>query len=202
MNKIWLSIFFISIIYGSFTGRVQEIANAILNVPKETISLLITLVGSACFWSGIVKIMEKAGIVKWLCKKIRPLFKLIMPSFHDEEALEYVSMNIAANILGLGYGATPSGLKAIKRMQELNTEDKQEATDEMVTFLILNTAGVTLIPTTVISIRSSLGSLNPADMIILPIIATFTSCLSGLLVDYYYRKKKHKSTKNYNKNIL
>ena len=195
MNKIWLSIFFVSIIYGSFTGRVQEVSNAILNVPKETISLLITLVGSACFWSGIVKIMEKAGIVKWLCQKIRPLFKLIMPSFHDEEALEYVSMNIAANILGLGYGATPSGLKAIKRMQELNTGDKQEATDEMVTFLILNTAGVTLIPTTVISIRSALGSLNPADMIILPIIATFTSCLSGLLVDYYYRKKKNKSTK-------
>ena len=86
-------------------------------MPKETISLLITLVGSACFWAGIVKIMEEAGIVKWLCKKIRPLFNLIMPHFKDEEALEYVSMNIAANILGLGYGATPSGLKAIKRMQ-------------------------------------------------------------------------------------
>ena len=193
MNKIWISFFFISIIYGIFTGRVETMSNAILNVPKETISLLITLVGSACFWSGIVKIMERAGIVKWLCKKIRPLFNLIMPNFKDEEALEYVSMNIAANILGLGYGATPSGLKAIKRMQELNNEDKQEATDEMVTFLVLNTAGVTIIPTTVISIRSALGSVNPSDMILLPIIATFTSCLAGLLVDYYYRKKKNKS---------
>lgn len=190
MNKIWISIFLISIIYGSFTGRVEEMSNAILNVPKETINLLITLVGSACFWSGIVKIMERAGIVKWLCKKIRPLFNLIMPNFKDEETLEYVSMNIAANILGLGYGATPSGLKAIKRMQQLNQKDKEEATDEMVTFLVLNTAGVTIIPTTVISIRSALGSVNPSDMILLPIIATFTSCLAGLLVDYYYRKKK------------
>ena len=192
MNKIWICIFFVSIIYGCLTGRVETMSNAILNVPKETISLLITLVGSACFWSGIVKIMEKAGIVKWLCKKIRPLFNLIMPHFKDEEALEYVSMNIAANVLGLGYGATPSGLKAIKRMQELNNGDKSEATDEMVTFLVLNTAGVTIIPTTVISIRSALGSVNPSDMILLPIIATFTSCVAGLLVDAYYRKKSKK----------
>ncbi len=192
MNKIWISIFFISILYGMLTGRVETMSTSILNIPKETISLLITLVGSACFWSGIVSIMEKAGVVKWLCKKIRPLFNVIMPNFKDEEALEYVSMNIAANILGLGYGATPSGLKAIKRMQKLNVGDKTEATDEMVTFLILNTAGVTIIPTTVISIRSALGSVNPSDMILLPIIATFTSCLSGLLVDYYYRKKKAK----------
>ena len=193
MNKIWIFIFFISIIYGTLTGRVETMSNAILNVPKETISLLITLVGSACFWSGIVKIMERAGIVKWLCKKIRPLFNLIMPNFKDEETLEYVSMNIAANVLGLGYGATPSGLKAIKRMQELNNSDKDEATEEMVTFLVLNTAGVTIIPTTVISIRSALGSVNPSDMILLPVIATFTSCVAGLLVDYYYRKKKKKS---------
>jgi len=192
MNKIWICIFLVSVIYGGVTGRVESMSNAILNVPKETITLLITLVGSACFWSGLVKIMEEAGIVKWLCKKIRPLFNLIMPHFKDEEALEYVSMNIAANVLGLGYGATPSGLKAIKRMQELNDGDKEEATDEMVTFLVLNTAGVTIIPTTVISIRSSLGSSNPSDMILLPIIATFTSCVAGLVVDYCYRKKASK----------
>lgn len=192
MNKIWICIFVVSLVYGGATGRVESMSNAILNIPKETINLLITLVGSACFWSGVVKIMEKAGVVKWLCKKIRPLFNLIMPHFKDEEALEYVSMNIAANVLGLGYGATPSGLKAIKRMQELNCADKEEATDEMVTFLVLNTAGVTIIPTTVISIRSALGSVNPSDMILLPIIATFTSCVAGLLVDYYYRNKRER----------
>lgn len=192
MNKIWLVIFFVSIIYGSLTGRVENMSNAILDVPKETITLLITLVGSACFWSGMVKIMEEAGIIKWLTKKIRPLFNLIMPHFKDEIALEYVATNIAANILGLGYGATPSGLKAIKRMQELNTGDKEEASDEMVTFLVLNTAGVTIIPTTVISIRSALGSVNPSDMIFLPIIATFTSCVAGLIADYYFRNKNNR----------
>lgn len=191
MNKIWICIFLISIIYGGFTGRIQELSTSILNVPKDTISLLITLVGSACFWSGMVKIMEEAGIIKWLTRKIRPLFNLIMPHFKDEIALEYIATNIAANILGLGYGATPSGLKAIKRMQEINEGDKTEASDEMVTFLVLNTAGVTLIPTTVISIRSALGSVNPSDMIFLPIIATFTSCVAGLLADYYFRKKRN-----------
>ena len=190
MNKVWLWVFFIALIYGIITGRGSDLSNALLNVPKETVSLLITLVGSACFWSGIVKIMEEAGIVKWICKRIKPLFKLIMPNFKDEEALEYMSMNISANILGLGYGATPSGLKAIKRMQELNNK-KEIASNEMITFLVLNTAGVTVIPTTVIAIRSELGSSNPLDMLLLPLIATFISCVVGLLFDAYYRKKSH-----------
>jgi spore maturation protein A len=187
MNIIWISIFFISIIYGMFTGRVNDVSNAILNVPKETISLLITLVSSACFWNGMMSILTDAGFIRALSKKIRPLFKLIMPNFKDDIALDYMSTNIVSNMLGLGYGATPSGLKAIKRMQELNEGDKKEATNEMVTFLVLNTAGVTIIPTTVISIRNSLGSVNPSDMILLPVIATFLSCVVGLISDYYFR---------------
>ena len=187
MNIIWISIFFISIIYGMFTGRVNDVSNAILNVPKETISLLITLVSSACFWNGMMNILTDVGFIRSLSKKIRPLFKLIMPNFKDDIALDYMSTNIVSNMLGLGYGATPSGLKAIKRMQELNEGDKKEATNEMVTFLVLNTAGVTIIPTTVISIRSSLGSVNPSDMILLPVIATFLSCVVGLISDYYFR---------------
>lgn len=191
MNIIWISIFFISIIYGAFTGRISNVSNAILNVPKESVSLLITLVSSACFWNGIMNILTDAGFIRWMSKKIRPLFTLIMPKFKDELALDYVSTNIVSNMLGLGYGATPSGLKAIKRMQELNEGDKKEATNEMVTFLVLNTAGVTIIPTTVISIRSALGSNNPSDMIFLPIIATFFSCLAGLTSDYYFRRKEN-----------
>ena len=187
MNIIWISIFFISIIYGMFTGRVNDVSNAILNVPKETISLLITLVSSACFWNGMMSILTDVGFIRAMSKKIRPLFKLIMPNFKDDIALDYMSTNIVSNMLGLGYGATPSGLKAIKRMQELNEGDKKEATNEMVTFLVLNTAGVTIIPTTVISIRSSLGSVNPSDMILLPVVATFLSCVVGLISDYYFR---------------
>ena len=191
MNKIWLIIIFFSLTYGIATGRGEELSNVILNIPKEAFSLLITMITAACFWSGLMKIMESVGIVEFIAKKIRPLFKLIMPNLKDEIALNYVSMNIAANIFGLGYAATPSGLKAVKRMQELNDGDKSEATDEMVTFLVLNTAGVTLIPTSVMAIRASLGAVNPADMLIYPIIATLLSCVSGLIADYYFRRRRH-----------
>lgn len=191
MNKIWLMIICFSLVYGMFTGRGELLSKVILNIPKESFDLLITMITAACFWSGMMKIMEKVGIVDFIAKKIRPLFKLIMPNLKDEKALNYISMNIAANIFGLGYAATPSGLKAVKRMQELNEGDKNEATDEMVTFLVLNTAGVTLIPTSVMAIRASLGSVNPADMLIYPIIATLLSCVSGLIADAYYRRKKN-----------
>lgn len=191
MNLIWLVIIAFSIIYGILTGRGAELSNVILDIPKEAFNLLITMITAACFWSGMMKVMESVGIVDFIAKKIRPLFKLIMPNLKDEQTLNYVSMNIAANIFGLGYAATPSGLKAVKRMQELNENDKNEATDEMVTFLVLNTAGVTLIPTSVMAIRASLGSVNPADMLIYPIIATLLSCVSGLIADVIFRRKNH-----------
>ena len=191
MNKIWLIIIFFSLVYGISTGRGSDLSNVILNVPKEAFELLITMITAACFWSGMMKVMEKVGIVEFIAKKIRPLFRLIMPKLKDEQTINYVSMNIAANIFGLGYAATPSGLKAVKRMQELNDGDKSEATDEMVTFLVLNTAGVTLIPTSVMAIRASLGSLNPADMLIFPIIATLLSCVAGLISDAIFRRKRN-----------
>ena len=191
MNKVWLIIICFSLLYGIFTGRGAELSNIILNVPKESFDLLITMITAACFWSGMMKIMESVGIVEFIAKKIRPLFRLIMPNMKDETTLNYVSMNIAANIFGLGYAATPSGLKAVKRMQELNDGDKDEATDEMVTFLVLNTAGVTLLPTSVMAIRASLGSNNPADMLIFPIIATLLSCVAGLIADVLFRRKRY-----------
>jgi spore maturation protein A len=149
------------------------------------------MITAACFWSGVMKVMEKVGIVEHMSKLIRPLFKLIMPNLKDEIALNYISMNIAANIFGLGYAATPSGLKAVKRMQDLNIGDKEEATDEMVSFLVLNTAGVTLIPTSVMAIRAGLGADNPADILIYPIIATVMSCVAGLIADYLFRRRRN-----------
>lgn len=191
MNKIWLIIICFSLIYGIGTGRGAELSNVILNVPRDAFELLITMITAACFWSGMMKVMESVGIVEFIAKKIRPLFRIIMPNLKDEQAINYVSMNIAANIFGLGYAATPSGLRAVRRMQELNNGDKSEATDEMVTFLVLNTAGVTLIPTSVMAIRAALGSVNPADMLIFPIIATLLSCVSGLIADSIFRRRKH-----------
>ena len=165
-----------------------DLSNVIFSVPRDAFELLITMITAACFWSGMMKIMESVGIVDFIAKRIRPLFKLIMPNLKDEKALNYISTNISANLFGLGFAATPSGLLGMKRLSELNKEDKKEATDEMVTFLVLNTAGVTLVPTTVLALRESLGSNNPADFMFIGLIGTVLSCVGGIVIERLLRR--------------
>lgn len=193
MNKIWVILALVCIIYGLFTGRYEELSNAILSLPEEAMTLTITLIVSACFWNGIMMIMYDIGLIDIIAKALDPLLSLIMPTLKDEKAKNYISTNIAANMFGLGFAATPAGLNAIKRLQEISPEtDKSVASDDMVTFLILNTAGVTLIPTTVIAIRQSYGASNPTDFMIYGIIGTICSCIAGLIVDRLYRRKNNK----------
>ena len=193
MNKIWVILALVCIIYGLFTGRYEELSNAILSLPEEAMTLTITLIVSACFWNGIMMIMYDIGLIDIIAKALDPLLSLIMPTLKDEKAKNYISTNIAANMFGLGFAATPAGLNAIKRLQEISPEkDKTVASDDMVTFLILNTAGVTLIPTTVIAIRQSYGAVNPTDFMIYGIIGTLCSCIAGLALDRIFRCKKKK----------
>ena len=193
MNKIWVILALVCIIYGLFTGRYEELSNAILSLPEEAMTLTITLIVSACFWNGIMMIMYDIGLIDIIAKALDPLLSLIMPTLKDEKAKNYISTNIAANMFGLGFAATPAGLNAIKRLQEISPEtDKTVASDDMVTFLILNTAGVTLIPTTVIAIRQSYGASNPTYFMIYGLIGTICSCIAGLIVDRLYRRKNNK----------
>lgn len=189
MGKIWATIVTFSIIYGLVTGRVNDISNVILSIPEESLYLVFSLIASTCFWTGMMYVMEDVGIITWLSKALRPLMKLLFPRLHDEKAIGYLSTNIAANMFGLGFAATPSGLKGFKRLQEVSTLPKDVASDEMITFLILNTSGVTLIPTTVIAIRKTLGSTNPADFIFIGIIATVVSSAMGLIGERLLRRK-------------
>lgn len=192
MNGIWLGISLISIIYGLVTGRIDALAKAILDIPENGLKLAVTLVFSAVFWNGIMYILADVGAISFIAKLLRPLLRLIMPELKDKETQELISTNIAANMFGLGFAATPSGLRAMKRMKKLSTEDEHTATDEMVTFLVLNTAGVTIIPTSVLAIRQSLGSNNPADFVLLGIISTLLSCVSGLYLDHILKKRRQK----------
>ena len=195
MNRIFVGIVIISLLYGLFSGRYEEMANAILSLPEEVLSLVCTLVFSATFWSGIMMIMFDSGLIDQIAIALNPLLKLIMPNLKDQEAKNYIAMNISANIFELGFAATPAGLKAMKRLKEISTEkDSNVASDEMVTFLVLNTAGVTILPTTVMAIRQKYGSINPADFLILAFIGTLMSCIGGLLLDKLFRKLR----KNHN----
>jgi spore maturation protein A len=188
MNKLWGGIILFSLIYGIISGRGEELANIILEVPKETLELSITVIGSALMWSGFMKVMEDSGIISRLSKLFRPLMKLIFPKLKDEKALNYISTNISANLFGLGFAATPSGLLGMKRLSEISEVDKTIASDDMVTFLVLNTAGVTLVPTTVLALRESLGSNNPADFMFIGLIGTVLSCVGGIVIERLLRR--------------
>ena len=189
MSKLWTIIIGISIIYGCLTGRSEFINKEIMEVPEKAFNLIITLVTTSCFWCGFMNVANDVGLIKKVANFLRPFLIKIFPRLDDEEAIECISTNIAANIFGLGFAATPSGLKGIKRLKELSSLPEGVATDEMITFLVLNTSGVTLIPTTVMAIRQSLGSQNPADFIFVGIIATICSTIAGLIADKMYRKE-------------
>lgn len=188
MGKIWAFLIVVSSVYALFTGRSEQLLDGILSIPQESFDFLIIILSSTIFWTGFMYIFKEVGIIDFISLAIKPIFKLIMPNLKDKEAIEYLSMNIAANMFGLGFAATPSGLKGIKRLKEISTMPEGVASNEMITFLVLNTAGVTLLPTTVISIRKSYGSSSPTDFVLYAIIGTMMSCVFGLLADKILRK--------------
>ncbi len=196
MNKIWIALSLLCLLYGLVTGRFEVMATSILSLPEEGLDLTVTLVFSACFWNGMMMIMYDSGLIDYLSLALSPLLNLIMPTLKDEKAKKYIATNIAANMFGLGFAATPAGLNGIKRLQEISPEeDKTVASDDMVTFLVLNTAGVTLIPTTVIAIRQAYGASNPTDFMIFGIIGTICSCIAGLIADRIFRNMNQRRKK-------
>ena len=188
MGKIWAFLISLAAIYAIINGRSEQLLDGILSIPKESFDFLIVVLSSTIFWTGFMYIFKEVGIIDFISLAIRPLFRLIMPNLKDDEAIEYLSMNIAANMFGLGFAATPSGLKGIKRLKQLSTMPEGVASNEMITFLVLNTAGVTLLPTTVISIRKSYGSKTPTDFVLYAIISTLAACVFGLLADRILRR--------------
>ena len=187
MGRIWAFLIGTSSIYAILNGRSNQLLDGILSIPDESFSFLIIVVSSTIFWTGFMSVFKEVGIIDFISLAIKPLFNKIMPNLKDKEAIEYLSMNIAANMFGLGFAATPSGLKGIKRLKEISNMPEGVASDEMITFLVLNTAGVTLIPTTVISIRKSYGSNSPTDFVLFAIISTLAACVFGLLADKILR---------------
>lgn len=192
VNIIWAALIFIAIIYSILTGNIDTINNGILTHATSGVNLIFEMMPLIILWTGIMKIAEESGLLNVFSRLLNPILSKLFPSLKkDHKALGYIASNIAANMLGLGSAATPFGLKAMEALQEDN-ENKDTATDAMITFLVLNTAGVTLIPTTVIALRIMHGSINPTEIIITSIIATTISSISGLLLDYFIRRRNNK----------
>lgn len=180
LNYIWGFMILASIVVAFFTGRIELVTKSILDSSKQAIDLCIGLLGIMCFWCGIMQIVQKSGALEGLSSFLRPLMKFLFPNLKkDSPALNAMMLNIMANFLGLGNAATPLGLKAMNELQKINY-NKESATNEMCMFIILNTACIQLIPTTIIAIRTQAGSTNPTSIIAPIWIASFIAVTTGI----------------------
>ncbi len=192
VNVIWVGLILIAILYSFFTGQVDTINHGILTHATTGVNLILEMMPLIVLWTGIMKIAEKSGLLQVFSRALNPILRRLFPSLpRDHKALGYIASNIGANMLGLGSAATPFGLKAMEELQKDNPK-KDTATEAMITFLVLNTGGVTLIPTTVIALRIMHGSVNPTEIIITSILATAVSSISGLILDYIIRRRNRK----------
>jgi len=185
INYIWGFFLIIGIIYSFINGTIIEVNKELLQSGTKAIDMVLKLIPMTCLWLGIMNIAKSSGLLDKFAKKISPIIKVIFPELKDKESISLISSNIIMNMIGLGNAATPFGLKAMSRLQELNTK-KETATRSMITFLVINTA-------TVISLRILNNSNNPTEILLPAIITTFVSCLLGLLLDriffYIWRNK-------------
>ena len=194
INYIWGIFIIIGIFYGLIIGNIENINNILINSGTNAIEMIFKLIPLMCLWLGLMNIAKDSGLIDKLAKKLNKILKVLFPEIPDDhEALTYISSNIIMNMLGVGNAATPFGLKAMKALQNLN-KNKDVASRSMITFLVINTSSVTLIPTTIISFRILNNSINPTGIVPLCIITTIISFIFGILLDrlfYLLTRKKY-----------
>lgn len=193
LNYLWAGMILIGIIFAAFNGRMPDITNAALDSSKEAITLCITMMGVMSFWVGLMEIASKAGIIRGASRRIRPVVRFLFPELPaGHPAQEHITTNIIANVLGLGWAATPAGLRAMEELSKLEEERRQGrlpgpvrkkgiASNEMCTFLIINISSLQLIPVNVIAYRSQYGSVNPAGIVGAGIAATAVSTVVAVI---------------------
>ena len=180
LNVIWPIFIIISFIYALITGNVEKVSNGIFDSASSAVELTLTFFGTICLWNGIMNIAKKTTLMSKLTKILQPAIKFLFPELkHNEQAKEEISMNVVANLLGLGNAATPLGLKAMETMQKENTK-KDTLTNSMAMFIVLNTSYLQLITTNVIAIRSSIGSIAPSSIILQVWGATIIAAAVGI----------------------
>lgn len=181
------------IIVAAFTGRTGEVGTAAIDSSKEAVTLCIAMLGVMSMWTGIMNIAKKAGLIDAMTRALRPALRFLFPDIPaDHIANEYIAANIIANVLGLGWAATPYGLKAMEQMKELN-RGRNVASADMCTFLIINISSLQLIPVNIIAYRSQYGSVSPTSIIGMGMVATFISTAAGVLFSVAARKlSRHK----------
>lgn len=181
LNKIWPIFLIISFAFAIFSGKLPEVNNSIFESTSSAVELCLTLIGTMSLWCGIIKIAMRTSLIDKLIKLLKPILKILFPEINENDTVhKEISMNIIANLLGLGNAATPLGLKAMENLQRKN-KNKQELSNSMAMLIVLNTASIQIIPTTVIAIRTALGAKNPTEMLIPIWIATVAAAISAII---------------------
>src|SRR5699024_5185362 len=192
IHIIWAAMAIIGILYAMFNGTMNQVNKAIFTSAQEAVTISIGWISVLVFWLGIMRIAERAGILRMLAKLFRPIIVWLFPDIpKDHPAIGYILSNMTANVFGLGNAATPMGIKAMEQMKQLG--GSETASRSMITFLALNTSSVTIIPTTVIAIRMQYNSVSPTEIVGTTIIATLISTISAILFDrLFYHLDEHK----------
>jgi len=181
LNYIWFALMAIALIVAAFNGTAAEVTNGAVNSAKTAVEIALGLVGIMTLWLGIMRVAEQAGLIALLSRALRPISRLLFPEIPpDHPAIGAMIMNVAANMLGLSNAATPLGIKAMEELQELNEGDKESASNSMVTFMTLNTAGIQFIPATILGVLVAAGSKQPTAIIPTTIIATLCGAVAAV----------------------
>lgn len=193
MNYLWAGMILVGVVYAAFTGRLPDVTTAALDSAKEAVTLCITMLGVMSFWMGLMKIAENAGVIKGLTHRLRPVLRFLFPRLPKDHIVnEYLATNIIANIFGLGWAATPAGLKAMEELQKINEENckcygenqyrgTDIATKEMCDFLIINISSLQLVPINIIAYRAQYGSATPTDIMGAAIAATTVGTIVAVI---------------------
>lgn len=198
LNKLWGVMILIGVLFAALNGRMGAVGTAAIDSSKEAVTLCITMLGIMSMWTGLMNIAKKAGIIDALTRGLRPVLAFLFPGVpKDHKANEYMAANIISNVLGLGWAATPAGLKAMEQLKELNHGSHIASTD-MCTFLIINISSLQLIPVNIIAYRSQYGSVTPTSIIGMGLAATIASTAAGVIFSVAARKiagrKERKTT--------
>lgn len=185
MNYLWGFMILVGVVYGAISGNLPEVTQAAINSAKEAVALAITMTGVMAFWMGMMKIAENSGIMESAVKGMKPALRFLFPRIpQGHPANHYIAVNMIANILGLGWAATPAGLKAMEELAHLEEErgsPKHIASREMCVFLIINISSLQLIPVSIVAYRSQYGSVNPAAVIGPGLVATVISTVAAVV---------------------
>lgn len=190
IHKIWGFFIIVGSVFCLFTGQADLLNEEILGSAKSGLDMIVKIFPVMALWLGIMNIAKVSGLLQKFSKLLSPILGKLFPEIpKNHESLSLIASNVVANVFGLGNAATPFGLKAMKSLQEINPK-KDTASRSMITFLVLNTSGVTIIPTTIISLRMMHGSANPTEIVSACILATMLSTVSGLIIDRILARRR------------